>query len=738
MYENIAIANINTAVNGIELSFGEKPPYEVLKELKENGFRWHNKKQIWYGRNNAANVRAVAKFVDVANSDRSFGVTPEGVVDLGAPIGGKDSLDDSIKDWYMEKYPDDVEIIADAPSTTFRELILGLNDGEDAYKVIFGSPMRGDSVARERVFAELSRIVDCDYNDIYNQWLNREPNGLAEIIEKVSKNAPEVSENQYDLGFGHLGNGITVWNRLQEEHGDYKTVAHISADREITFYDKVMPESVMQRIRDFAEKENPTISTTQKAPVFNSVAGEPQKKINQTPCIADFYDSVGGTGIYADSTIEGSMWSSLGSKGYYKDINAYIWCNYNSAVVIELDNAMKRGKECKTYRIYSNDGNASCYLINELKINSPKELYDFVKSGKDLPGNGELYVSENKGVEVFSPFVAVKPLEKMPEKWKKSDLVKAIMSGQVFSGVLDQRLTDDYAYDAAYNFGSGRKLDLPGQACDLVEGCRDCYIRNDGVDENGVASIHFSYAGDMKTFKFDLNCDLAESIERQEKAAEELNAHNEQIKASVRKIDESEIDSSKVYVIDKVEEDINTGKLSVQPAIVQGGELLERLDLDDIVEYKEAEFIHNKLYEVANFHNRREYADEDARIIETGNWGQLCSGKAIEELTREGVVLNLSIHSYEHPVTFEAAKKDCMDFISGKTFFVFGEKVDYSKSLAKLEAEEGRVAQDKTIRKEPTSLADIIGFAEVKREFEKNQKGSGLQFNDRENDRDDR
>ena len=64
-----------------------------------------------------------------------------------------------------------------------------------------------------------------------------------------------------------------------------------------------------------------------------------------------------------------------------------------------------------------------------------------------------------------------------------------------------------------------------------------------------------------------------------------------------------------------------------------------------------------------------------------------------------------------------------MDFISGKTFFVFGEKVDYSKSLAKLEAEEIRVAQDKTIRKEPTSLMDIIGFAEVKREFEKNQRG---------------
>lgn len=738
MYENIAIANINTAVNGIELSFGEKPPYEVLKELKENGFRWHNKKKLWYGRNNAANVRAVAKFVDINASDRSFGVTPEGTVDLGASIGVNASLDRSVKDWYMEKYPEDKDIIKDGTSVTFRDLFRAMNDGEDVYTVVFGSNLGGDTLSRERVFTELASRAGCEYGDLYNQWLNREPGGLSKFEDVLGGAQEKTAEQQYSLGFGHLGNGITVWNRLQEEHGDYKTVAHISADRQITFYDKEMPEVIRQKIRDFAEKENPTISTTQNAPAFNTVYEEPQKKINKSLCIADVYDSVGGTGIYADSTIEGSLWSSVGSKGYYKDINAYVWCNYSSAVVIELDNAMKRGKTCKRYSICSNDNDASCYLINELKVNSPKELYDFVRSGKALPGNAQLYVTENKGVEVFSPFVAVKPLDKMPEKWKKSDLVKAIMSGQVFSGVLDQRLTSDYAYDAAYNFGSGTKLNLPGQACDLVEGCRDCYISLNGVDENGIAFIHFSYAGDMKTFKFDINCNLAESIERQEKAAEELKAHNEQIKATVRKISEDEIDSSKVYVINKVNEDINTGKLSVQPELIQGEALLDRLDLEDVTEFKEAEFIHNKLYEVANFHNRREYAEEDARIINTGNWGQVCSGKAVEELTREGVLLNLSMHSYENPVTFEAAKKDCMDFISGRMEFMLGEKVDYSKSLAKLEAEEVRVAQDKTIKREPSSLADIIGFAELKREFELKQRSEGLQRNNRDTELDDR
>ena len=42
----------------------------------------------------------------------------------------------------------------------------------------------------------------------------------------------EAPAKEYELGFGSLGNGTTVWNRLEEEHGDYKTVewAHLFAN----------------------------------------------------------------------------------------------------------------------------------------------------------------------------------------------------------------------------------------------------------------------------------------------------------------------------------------------------------------------------------------------------------------------------------------------------------------------------------------------------------------------------
>ena len=81
--------------------------------------------------------------------------------------------------------------------------------------------------------------------------------------------APAMPQTKaYDLGYGHLGNGITVWNRLEEEHGDYKTVAHIAPDRTVTIYDEEMPQAVREEIQRIADTSEMAISATQDAPVF--------------------------------------------------------------------------------------------------------------------------------------------------------------------------------------------------------------------------------------------------------------------------------------------------------------------------------------------------------------------------------------------------------------------------------------------------------------------------------------
>ena len=89
---------------------------------------------------------------------------------------------------------------------------------------------------------------------------------FAEHKEPVAPTMPQAKA--YDLGYGHLGNGLTVWNRLEEEHGDYKTVAHIALDRTVTIYDEEMPQTVRDEIQRIADSSEMTISATQDAPVF--------------------------------------------------------------------------------------------------------------------------------------------------------------------------------------------------------------------------------------------------------------------------------------------------------------------------------------------------------------------------------------------------------------------------------------------------------------------------------------
>ena len=74
---------------------------------------------------------------------------------------------------------------------------------------------------------------------------------FAEHKEPVVPTMPQAKA--YDLGYGYLGNGVTVWNRLEEEHGGYKTVAHIAPDRTVTFYEEEMPQAVREEIQRIAD-----------------------------------------------------------------------------------------------------------------------------------------------------------------------------------------------------------------------------------------------------------------------------------------------------------------------------------------------------------------------------------------------------------------------------------------------------------------------------------------------------
>lgn len=72
---------------------------------------------------------------------------------------------------------------------------------------------------------------------------------------KVTEKQSEKTAAPYDIGMGYLGNGLTVWNRAVEVHGDYQNIAHISPEGMITYYVQDLPQSIVERIEQAAERE---------------------------------------------------------------------------------------------------------------------------------------------------------------------------------------------------------------------------------------------------------------------------------------------------------------------------------------------------------------------------------------------------------------------------------------------------------------------------------------------------
>lgn len=56
-----------------------------------------------------------------------------------------------------------------------------------------------------------------------------------------------INGKAYDIGAGQLGNGITFWNRSDEENGDFKTVAHVSNEGKVTFR-SILPKEIQEMI----------------------------------------------------------------------------------------------------------------------------------------------------------------------------------------------------------------------------------------------------------------------------------------------------------------------------------------------------------------------------------------------------------------------------------------------------------------------------------------------------------
>lgn len=205
-----------------------------------------------------------------------------------------------------------------------------------------------------------------------------------------------------------------------------------------------------------------------------------------------------------------------------------IFTNYDSVSIeiTDLANAAKVGKSCTIWTVEQKHDPRESFLdmpemfaavcgsseISEIVGNLRRG--DFSETSAD--GNITVYSRERKGVDTFSPFAKVNPV-KVPSKWTMSHVWKAIYSGQIVAAHRDYRYTDDYAYDAAYNFGE-RDLSADGLADlaeDIIEGGYSGWsVRCDGIDENGnyiISLALHSFEGWTLVFNPSSTCGIVET-----------------------------------------------------------------------------------------------------------------------------------------------------------------------------------------------------------------------------------
>lgn len=199
--------------------------------------------------------------------------------------------------------------------------------------------------------------------------------------------------------------------------------------------------------------------------------------------------------------------------------------------VTELTNALKRGKECIEITLVETEGcdilntwhrlgNDIDLLLNEagVELDRAEETGSKQRFGPDarlesIDGRSlKVYRSAITGVRVYSPFTSVNRLKSIPKKWTIPHVIRGLLNGQI-KVTNDMTLTDDYARDAADNFGKGKKIDCHEFAKDLI--CRPSgwwISTNSGKlksgNEIGINCHHFNY----RTGRIDFDGKLKELV----------------------------------------------------------------------------------------------------------------------------------------------------------------------------------------------------------------------------------
>lgn len=434
-----------------------------------------------------------------------------------------------------------------------------------------------------------------------------------------------------------------------------------------------------------AEKESP-IPTTDKEPLGHNLPNT----------FGAHYDQIGDAIILKDADV------SLGTytEAFCEKNHLYFRRTYggDSMTIYDLSNAQKVGKECTSWTIYGkwNDPVPLLSRLSKEGISQISELAEACRLGKEFDG---ISINEHssKGLDVFSPFVEVKPLDKVPEKWTKRHFTQALMSGQLFRGEVSYHYTDDYAMDAANEFCTGRGFHMADFAKREIGdwgSCTTCYGEK-VPDKHGIYRVHYSeHTNSSNTLWFDLNCNIAEGKARANAREQARKNYNLMMEESCIRVDPSKLSDKKIYEVEYLDMNQNTGIYRTIHEILQGEYLQDRLDpsccLMDVLSVQELEIQPDLFYSISDFHNRLPTNDtKDDRIIPVGNWEHIVTGKALLELTAEGRYFP-DIHIARDAVgpTYDIALDNLEKLANGnRRYMMGGDKTGYSAAILQLQAE---------------------------------------------------
>ena len=90
--------NINQELNGIELSFENKPETATLEEIKKQGFRWNRNKKIWYAKQTADRLTFAETLGEIETTTPDNGINLEGLGADGKKYYGGAELTKAIRE----------------------------------------------------------------------------------------------------------------------------------------------------------------------------------------------------------------------------------------------------------------------------------------------------------------------------------------------------------------------------------------------------------------------------------------------------------------------------------------------------------------------------------------------------------------------------------------------------------------------------------------------------------------